>query len=553
MLLTHQVQTICDSLIEAAATCPEKEFIVFSDQRRSYGQIHERALTIARSLMALGVEPRDRIGVLLPNCVEFAELYFGILYAGATIAPINTRFKSRELEYVCRHSRIKMLLTSDLVDEHTNFTDLLDLAIPELVKSASGTAPYSHPELRHRVLFGDKQHLSYIGAEQFLSLGKQIEVRSVANRLMGVAVRAPAVLFYTSGTTAMPKACVLTHEVFMRQAAATVARLRFQADERMWLPLPMFHSSATQTLFSMLCCRGTWISTTYFEPASSLRQITEEKVTTMFPAFPTIIQQMLNHPDYDESSFRHLRTTFNVANPDLLRQMQKQMPQTIQVGGFGMTETAGSVTINSLDEGPEERCRHQGKPLPGIEIKIIDPESGRSLDADHRGEIVVRGPSVFDGYDQPESGDSGIDEHGWFRTGDLGVLDASGNLSFLGRLKDMLKVGGENVAAMEVESYLNTHPAIVIAQVVGVPDPKYGEVVAAFIELKPGAIAAEHEIIEYCLGQIARYKVPRYVRFVSQWPMSSTKIQKFKLRDELVKELGLADSQKVLEGRTEHR
>jgi fatty-acyl-CoA synthase len=541
MSQTRAVQTIGDALLDAARAVPDKEFIVFPGARRTYDQVYRKAIEIARSLIALGVKPQDRVGVLLPNCVEFAEWYFGIFFAGATIAPINTRFKTRELEYVCRHSRIKMLVTSDLIDAHTNFTELLDAAIPGLasISSGSGGVP-SHPNLVNRVLLGDKRHPAYLSADDFASAAQTVSANDVEARLAGTSVRSAAVLFYTSGTTAMPKGCILSHETFMRQGAATVERMKFQQDERMWLPLPMFHSSATQTLFSMLCCRGTWLSLTHFEAGSALEQVVEEKITTMFPAFPTIIQQLLNHPKYTTESFRSLRTTFNVANPDLLRLMQSKMPHTIQVGGFGMTETAGSISINSPDETFDERCAHQGRPLPGIEVRIVDPETGHNLPPNQRGEIIVRGPFVFDGYDQPESGETGLDENGWFRTGDLGAMNDEGGLSFLGRLKDMLKVGGENVAAIEVESFLSTHPAVSIAQVVGVPDEKYVEVVAAFLELRPGATATEQEIIDFCAGQIARYKIPRYVRFVTEWPMSSTKIQKFKLRDTLCGELNLS-------------
>lgn len=538
---TRSTKTIGDTLIDACEVVPDKDFIVFPDARRSYRQVHERAVEIAKSLIALGVEPRDRVGVLLPNCIEYAELYFGIFYAGATIAPINARFKARELDYVCRHSRIKVMITSDAIDEHTNFTDLLDEAIPGLKNSrADGLLSLeSHPQLQRGVLFGTKRHPAYVDGASFDRLAATVDTSAVADRLAGTAVRTPAVLFYTSGTTAMPKACVLSHEAFMRQGVAVVERLKFREDEKMWIPLPMFHSSATQTLFSMLTCRGTWLSMMHFEPGAALHQVMTEKATTMFPAFPTITMQMLNHPDYTDESFRSLRTVFNVANPDMLRQMQEKMPYSIQVGGFGMTETAGSISANDPDESLDERCTHTGTPLPGIEVRIVDPETGATMPPNERGEIIVRGPFVFDGYDRPESGDTGLDDNGWFRTGDLGAMTEKGGLSFLGRLKDMLKVGGENVAAMEVESFLSTHPAVNIAQVVGVPDDKYIEVAAAYIELRPGMTATEAEIIEFCQGQIARYKIPRYVRFVTEWPMSSTKIQKFKLRDMLCAELGL--------------
>ena len=258
----------------------------------------------------------------------------------------------------------------------------------------------------------------------------------------------------------------------------------------------------------------------------------------MFAAFPTITQALLNSPDYTPESFRFLRLIFNVAPTETLRKMQNQMPHTTQISGYGMTETAGSLTMNLPETPLESRVSNQGPAYPGIDIRIIDPETGSEVDHDIHGEIVVRGSSVFDGYDGVDPADIGVDTNGWFRTGDLGAIDANGCLRFLGRLKDMLKVGGENVASVEVEGFLTTHPAVSIASVVGVPDEKYVEVVAAFIQLNPEMHATEREIIDFCKGSIASYKIPRYVRFVDEWPMSSTKIQKFRLRDSICDELG---------------
>jgi fatty-acyl-CoA synthase len=229
---------------------------------------------------------------------------------------------------------------------------------------------------------------------------------------------------------------------------------------------------------------------------------------------------------------------FNVGPADTLRDMQDRMPHCTQVSAYGMTEFLGSIAMVETTDPVEVRCETEGRSLPGMEIQIRGP-GGEVLGPGERGEIVGRGPQRFDGYyKDPEKTAMAIEPDGWFHTGDLGSLDADGRLRYLGRMKDMLKVGGENVAAIEIESYLCTHPAVSIAQVVGVPDAKYQEVPAAFVELRPGAMATEEDLIEFCRGKIATFKVPRLVRFVTEWPMSATKIQKNRLREDLVAELG---------------
>ena len=258
----------------------------------------------------------------------------------------------------------------------------------------------------------------------------------------------------------------------------------------------------------------------------------------MFTAFPIIAQALLNHPDYDEETLRNVTATFNVAPPDALKAMQERMPHTVQVTGFGMTETGGSVVLSRPEDPIEIRAGAEGAPFPGMTIEIRDLVTNELLPTGERGEIVVQGPQVFQGYFKAEKKNAEVMEAGgWFHTGDLGALDEDGRLHYLGRAKDMLKVGGENVGAIEIESYLALHPAVSIAAVVGVPDDRYVEVPAAFIELRPGHSATEQEIIDFCTKGLARFKVPRYVRFVTEWPMSATKVQKFQLRDQLIAEL----------------
>ena len=527
-------------LIDGVVECPNRDLIVFPTARRTYLEMHHRAMSIAKALMANGIQPRDRVGVLMPNCMEYAELYFGIAYAGATIVPLNARFKARELAHVISHSRVKAIFTNDIVDQFTNYTELLHEAVPGLNQSTTGLGLEldQYPNLEFCVLFGTNNVAGFLSGNKFEASAEMISDEEVHHRLAGVSVRNTAVMFYTSGTTAMPKACPLAHEILMRQGLVSAQIMKMTGEDRYLLPLPMFHSSATQTLFTVLNCKGTWLSITHFEPSQLLKMLQDERVTAMFAAFPTITQALLNSPDYTPESFRYLRLIFNVAPTETLRKMQNQMPYTTQIGGYGMTETAGSLSMNLPEASLESRVSNQGPAYPGIDIRIIDPDTGNEVEHDIRGEIVVRGSSIFDGYDGVDPADIGVDANGWFKTGDLGAVDADGCLRFLGRLKDMLKVGGENVAAVEVEGFLTTHPAVSIAAVVGVPDEKYVEVVAAFIQLNPGMHATEQEIIDFCKGNIASYKIPRYVRFVDEWPMSSTKIQKFHLRDSICNELG---------------
>ena len=243
---------------------------------------------------------------------------------------------------------------------------------------------------------------------------------------------------------------------------------------------------------------------------------------------------------YTADTFRSVRVMLNVGPPEELVAMQEQMPHTTQITSFGMSECGGSVAICNPDDPLELRSECSGKALPDIEIEIRDAETGAVLPPGERGEICTRGRGVFDGYyNDPEKTAAAFYDGGWFRTGDLGAMDAEGRLTFRGRLKDMLKVGGENVAAIEVEGYLATHPAVNLAQVVGLPDEKYDEVPVAFIELQPGSSATEDELIDYCRGEIASFKVPRHVRFVDEWPMGATKILKYELRDRLLTEFGL--------------
>jgi acyl-CoA synthetase (AMP-forming)/AMP-acid ligase II len=289
---------------------------------------------------------------------------------------------------------------------------------------------------------------------------------------------------------------------------------------------------------------GAYATMTYFDAGQALKMIAQRKVTATYPCFVTIMSDLISHPDFattDLSRITLMNSNFAVQPPGIKDAMLKAMPGAIYVGTFGMTETAGTVTTSRLDDPLDQRVSRLGKPLPGLEVRILDHDTSADAAVGQRGEVLVRGYSTLLGYyKDPEKTAAALDADGWYHTGDVGSLDANGTLMFHGRTKDMLKVGGENVAAAEIEACLQRHPAVKLAQVVGVPDARLVEVAAGFVELKTGATVTAEELMDFCRSEIAGFKVPRHIRFVNEWPMSTSKIQKFRLRAQLLAELRLA-------------
>jgi acyl-CoA synthetase (AMP-forming)/AMP-acid ligase II len=263
----------------------------------------------------------------------------------------------------------------------------------------------------------------------------------------------------------------------------------------------------------------------------------DEGCTFAYPCFPTITQAILHHPDFDASRLANVRAVLDTGPPEMLRDVGARWNGVPVLTSYGLTEAGGVIAFSHLHDPEEKRVTTGGRPLRGMEVRIADPETDDELPVGEVGQILVRGPGLFDGYHGDPAKTAETMRGGWLHTGDLGAVDEDGRVAYRGRSKDMLKVGGENVAALEIEAFLQTHPAVKIAQVVGVPDPKYQEVPAAFVELAPGAAASEADLVAFCRGTIAGFKVPRHVRFVAEWPMSATKIQKHRLREQLLEEL----------------
>jgi fatty-acyl-CoA synthase len=536
-----EVYTIGDLLARAAQRAPDDCALMFPGRATSFAALDARAVDTARSLAALGVTKGDHVGILMPNCDEFVDVLLACALLGAWAVPINARYKARELAYVIENADLRVLVTTDRADEHVSFVALLEEGLPSLPAATDplALALPEAPKLRSIVVMGTKAPRAMLPEADFRAGREAVGVEEIERRRARVAVRDVAIMMYTSGTTAMPKGCPLSHEALVR-TAMEAGRTRFELTraDRMWDPLPMFHMSFVLPLLACLDAGGALLAMEHFEPALALRYLSEERATVNFAAFPTITQALLSHPDFDPRAM-HFRLMNNVGPPDLLRQFRAALPFARHITAYGLTEAGGVTAFSEPGDDDETRATSAGRPFNGIEVSVRDLSTNAPLAPNERGELCIRGYCLFEGYyKSPEKNAEAFDAEGWFHTGDLGSMDAAGRISYSGRAKDMLKVGGENVAAVEIEGYLQTHPAVLLAQVVPAPDLKYGEVAAAFVQLRPGHSATEDALIAYCRGKIASFKVPRYVRFLDDWPMSATKIQKFKLRERIEQELG---------------
>ena len=544
--LRISVTTMGDLLLSAADRYPDTLALVFPDARYTYRELAAQALRRARSLQALGVKPRDHVGILMHTCPAFVEIFFAAALCGAVVVPINARYRSHELAYVMANGDIATLVTTDAVAEQVSFVERLSGALPGIAAQAdprrlrlAGT-----PTLRNIVLMGKTSSPGFLPQSEFDDLADTIPERDVHLARLGVRVRDVGLMLYTSGTTANPKGCLITHEAQVRNSIALGRhRYRLTHEDRFWSPLPMFHIASVLPMLAIFDVGGTYLTMSYFDAGIALDMLERYEVTATYPCFVTIMQGLIYHPNFTRTNLSRIKlmnSNFAVQPPAVAESIMRAMPQALQVGSFGMTETAGTVCTGSPEEAEPLRITRLGKPLPGLEVRIVEPVSGHEARTGQRGEVLVRGYSLLEGYHKDaEKTAQAIDREGWFHTGDIGSLDEHGTIMFHGRYKDMLKVGGENVAAAEIEALLGRHPAVKLAQVVGIPDAKYAEVPAAFVELKPGSSATEAELVSFCKREVAAFKVPRVVRFIDDWPMSSSKIQKFRLRETLIAELGL--------------
>jgi len=539
-----EVSPVADLLVRGACLNPDRDAIVFPDQRRSYKALLNGAIRVACGLLALDVKPGEHVGLMTTNSPEYVEGFFGILLLGCVAVPINARHKASELGYIVDNSQLVALLTTADPDEYVDFSEVMRKALPSLGTAQNPTSlslPEA-PNLRCTVLLRGKNRNGFLGRDDFDRLVERIDPALVEQARMRVCIRQTALIIYTSGTTANPKGCMLSHEAVTRGPTERARhRLATGGHDVHWGAGPLFHIGTLSPFIGTIGAIGTYLTDTVFEPGRALELMTSEKVTTAWPWFQAIMLGLIDHPSFDADKLKSLRSMFLISPSVLVDRVQTLLPSTEIIQGCGMTETAGIFALADRDESREQRSTTQGKAATGVEVRILSLDGGRDALPGEVGEILVRGYCVMDGYYRdPVKTAEALDEDGWLHTGDLYSKSADGSLVFNGRLKDMLKVGGENVAAIEVEAFLCEHPAVNLSAVIGMADDRLEEVPVAFVELRRGNSLEAAELIEFCKGRIANYKIPRAVYFVQpeEWPMSATKIQKQALKVRLQEILG---------------
>jgi acyl-CoA synthetase (AMP-forming)/AMP-acid ligase II len=535
-----EVSPLADLLVRAATLEPTRDAIVFPDGRFTYREVLGRALGIARGLLALGIKPGDHVGLLAPNAIEFVEGFFGTALAGGIVVPLNARHKTSELAYIAENADLVALLTTgDGAGAYVDFTELMATALPGIESARDATHLQLHdaPKLRCVVMLKGEERPGFVGRAKFDELASRVDVGRVHEARSRVRVRDVALLLYTSGTTADPKGCMLTHEAVTRGGVYR-ARTRFGTGTHdvTWGAGPLFHIGSLGPFLGSIGAVGTYLTDVHFEPGRAIKLMERERVTAAFPWFPAVIQPVLDHPTFNPGRLDKLRSILVIGPRPLIERVQETLPDAEMVAACGMTETAGIYALSGRSETVEQRSEAQGKAATGVEIRIVDIATGEELPDNEVGELLVRGYCVMERYYRdPEKTANALSEDGWLHTGDYYSRTPDGRVTFHGRLKDMLKVGGENVAAVEIESFLCRHPAVQMASVIGMPDPLLDEVPVAFVELAEGQELRPEQLIEFCRGQISRYKIPREVHFIGpdEWPMSLTKINKRGLRARL--------------------
>jgi len=530
-------------LDETASKYPNNDALVYVDRnlRYTYKEFKEKCDQLAKGLLKLGIKKGEHVAVWAYNVPEWVLLQFALAKIGAVLVTVNTYYKAHELEYVLRQSdSTTLFLVKGFKD--VDYVETIYKVVPELKESSPGELKSKKLPLLKRVIFiGKEKHPGMLNFSEVMDLGKEVSDEELKEREKELDCHDVVNMQYTSGTTGFPKGVMLTHYNIINNAYWVGNYMRLTEKDKLCIPVPFFHCFGC--VLSTLNCvthGATMVPIEIFDAEKVLQAIHKEKCTAV-NGVPTMFVRELNHPDFDKYDLSSLRTGIMAGAPcpvELMKRVIEDMHAREITICYGLTEASPVITQTRRDDPIEKRVETVGKPLPYVEVKIVDPETGKELPPNTPGELIAKGYNIMKGYyKMPEATAKAIRD-GWLYTKDLAKMDEEGYIYILGRVDDMIIRGGENVYPREIEEFLYRHPKIKEVQVVGVPHKEYGEEVAAFIQLKEGEQATEEEIREYCKRNIARYKVPKYIFFTDEWPLTASgKIQKFKLREIAKEEL----------------
>ncbi len=538
--------TFSDVLDKMAETYPDQYAFKYPtlDYTRTYEQFRRDVDECAAALISLGVKAGDHVAVWATNVPEWFITFWATTKIGAVLVTVNTAYKIHEIEYLLKQSDTHTLVMIEFCKD-INYKEIIEELCPELKTLEPGKPLYSKnlPFLRNVVTVGFSMDgcLTY---QQMLSRASLVPREEVRRRASLVKPDDVCNMQYTSGTTGFPKGVMLTHRNIVNNGKTIGDRMDLSTADRMMIQVPMFHCfGMVLSMTSMMTHGGTLCPIPYFSPKSSLACVNDEKITC-FNGVPTMFIAMFNHPDFAKTDFSYMRTGIMAgANcpADLMRRASVEMNMREIISVYGQTEASPGCTMGEVNEDLDHRVETVGSAFPGVECKIIDPETGDELPDGESGEFVARGFNIMKGYyKMPEATAQAIDKDGWLHSGDICMRTPDGYYKVTGRLKDMIIRGGENLYPREIEEFYLTNPKVRDVQVVGVPDERYGEECCAWIILHKGEVADENEMREFGNASIARHKVPRYFMFVNEFPMNAAgKILKYKMRDESAEKLGL--------------
>jgi len=543
-------QTMGGLLEEIAKKYPENDALVypFRNLRLTYKELDKETDKLAKGLIKLGVKKGDHIAVWAHNIPEWVLLLYATAKIGAVLVTVNTLYRSRELSYILKQSDAKMLF---LVEgfKMQNYVETVYDVLPELKDSNDQELNFEeYPYLKRVIFIGDRKHSGMFDYYNLYKIGEDISDTQLKAKKDECLYHDVINMQYTSGTTGFPKGVMLTHHNLLNNAYAIGQCMRFTDKDRLCIPVPFFHCFGL--VLSILACQthgAAMIPIESFNPLEVLKSVEREKCTALH-GVPTMFISELQLLEKESFDLSHLRTGIMAGSTcpiEVMRKVIDKMNMTDITIVYGQTESSPGITQTRVDDDIDVRVSTVGRELPGVEVKIVDPETAKVCAPGVQGEMCARGYNVMKGYyKMPDATAKAIDSEGWLHTGDLAVKTEEGNYVITGRIKDMIIRGGENIYPREIEEFLYTHPAVEDVQVVGVPDKKYGEEIMAYVKIYEGNEKEinEKDIIEYCKEQIADYKVPRYVEFVNEYPMTASgKIQKFKLRERAIEKYSLQD------------
>ncbi len=545
--------TIGQVLRETARRFPQRDAFVFCNPlvRMTWAEFDQTVDRVSRGILALGFVPGNHFGVWATNVPAWLLLQFATARIGVVLVNINPAYRASELKYALRQSDVRGLALIDTY-KSSNYFDMMGEVCPELAAAAPGELQsQTFPKLKWVVSLRGGTPPGMLSWDELLAKGEGVSEKKLADVEAGLSPHDPINIQYTSGTTGNPKGAMLSHRNILLNGFYAGDRQRLTEIDRVCLPVPLYHCFGC--VLGTLCCAAHGSAMVFpaesFNPCATLAAIEQEKCTALY-GVPTMFIAQLEHEDYGRRDLSSLRTGIMSGSPcpiETMKRVTHEMGAREITCGYGQTEMSPLMTQTCTDDSLELRVGTVGRPLPGVEVKVVDVETGKDLGDGQAGEMCGRGHGVMIGYyNMPEKTAEAIDSGGWLHTGDLGMREPNGYYRITGRLRDMIIRGGENIYPREIEERLYEHSAIAEVQVVGVPDQRWGEEVLAWVKFKCDQTATEDELRNFCRQTLAHFKAPRYWKFVDCFPTTVTgKIQKFKIREQAIAELGLQDAAKI--------